>query len=141
MATGGETYKPYTVNTLQEVMEKRKAKAERYAKASVKQRVNWRKFRINGAAGFTQGALRSAVNRLEALKAELPKDEGIVGSHVSAMHSVLATEITILRDISVMINHYRLQVMDLAELAERKAHGIENPPGDATNGTVNSSSD
>ena len=141
MATGGETYKPYTVTTLQEVMEKRKATTERKKNASFKQRVNWRKFRINGAAGFTQGALGSAINRLEALKKELPKDEGIVGSHVSAMHSVLATEIAVLRDITCMVRHYRLQVMDLAELAERKAQGIENPTGDATYGTVNSSSD
>ncbi len=56
MATGGETYKK--------------------KQFSFKQRVNHRKFRIQGAVGFANGSLASARNRLEALAKELPKKSG-----------------------------------------------------------------
>lgn len=111
MATDGQNSKPLTY------AQKRRATEERKKKASFKQRVNWRKFRITGAASFADGALGSSINRLQALMWELP-----IGHH---LRYDIARTIHKLKSVTWEINQYRNSAIDLAEEAESQLKASE----------------
>lgn len=119
MATGGETYKPGTREWYEAMKAKQAATAERKAKASFKQLVCWRKFRISGAAGFADGALRSAANRLAALVDELPQ-EG------SSCKLEVRKGIATINMLIAQLRGWRMDAMEQAERAEEQASGTTN---------------
>lgn len=108
MATDGRNSKQYTFNSIDD---QRKAKAERCAKASIAQRKNWARFRVNGAAGFTDGALRSAINRLQALRSEIPPN-------LPEEQSAITADIQELTCILRRVRDHRNHVMALIDEAE-----------------------
>lgn len=112
MATDGQTVKikPPSREWYEEWKRKKAVTEERKKKASLKQRVSWRKFRISGAGGFAEGALRSAINRMQALIAELP-----VGH---PLRYKIAEDINHLGTISRNLRMYTVVAINLAEQAE-----------------------
>jgi hypothetical protein len=111
MATDGQNSKPYTVETLQETIKKREAKKARHKNSSLAQRKNWARFRAGGAAGFAEGAVASAINRLQALRSEIPA--GMVTGH-----DAISADIQQLIAIHKRIRTHRMTVQDLIDEAE-----------------------
>jgi len=110
MATDGQNFKPGTLEWFEAIKVKRAAKEARKAKASFKQLVSWRKFRINGAAGFAEGAACSCVNRLQAIIAELPLD--------NPLRYEITNTIVQLKAMQRKIRDYSRAAQNLAEEAE-----------------------
>lgn len=77
---------------------------------SFKQRVNHRKFKMNGAIGFADGGMGSAVNRLETLIELLPPDD-------KSVHNITWIIYT-LRTLRGTLKDIRLDVCNRAYIAQ-----------------------
>jgi outer membrane protein assembly factor BamD (BamD/ComL family) len=95
-------------------------------KHSFKQRVNHRRFRISGAAGFADGALGAAINRLNALAAEFPISSKANRRCVELIQATL-------REAQKNISELRMAAHRSAEVAELEWGG-----GDDTNNSSGS---
>ena len=119
MATGGETYKSGTREWHEARVKKLAATRERKKNASLKQRTNWRKFRMNGAIGFAQGGLASSINRLQALIDELP-----VGHHLRYDIARTIHKIKVIHDEVRMLGNSSMQYAEEAEAQLMEWEGL-----------------
>lgn len=123
MATTGQNSKPYTRETYKELMDKKAATKERKRKASPKQLKSWARFRASGAAGFAQGAVGSAINRLQALRAEFPQ-QYLDG------YDAISKDILLLRQLEVRIRHHLMAVIVAIDSTEEVPNVTDNCSSD-----------